>query len=210
MAEIDHLVYAVPDLDEAVGRFHRDLGVRPDVGGRHTGMGTWNALVALVFGERRCYLELIAPDPGQPTPDGPRPFGIDDDPGPRLATFAVRPGHGETFDDVCSALRGAGHDPGPAVDMSRTTPDGVELRWRLTLPATSHGGVVPFVIDWGSTPNPAGTVSATATLEWVRARPSPAASGVLAAAAVGGLEIVTEASAPLTAEIRQGDRSFVM
>ncbi len=34
--------------------------------------------------------------------------------------------------------------------MSRRTPDGDELRWRLT----PSRGVVPFLIDWGSTPHP--------------------------------------------------------
>ncbi len=209
MAEIDHLVYAVPDLDEAIDRFERDLGVRPEIGGRHTGMGTWNALVALDFGEQpRCYLELIAPDPDQPDPAGPRPFGLDDDPGPRLTTFAVRPAPGETLDDLIVALRSAAHDPGPAIPMSRTTPDGVELHWHLTMPTGAHGGVVPFLIDWGDTPNPAGTVTASVQLDAVRCGSPGAGERALDALGISGLDRSLMHVEPLTAELRNGDRSL--
>ena len=37
--------------------------------------------------------------------------------------------------------------------MSRVKPDGEEISWRLT--RSSRLGLVPFVIDWGQTPNPA-------------------------------------------------------
>lgn len=155
MAVIDHLVYAVPDLAEAIDWFDEATGVRPAVGGAHDGMGTWNALVSL--GE--CYLELIAPDPAQPDPPVsgmPRPFGLDDvlapgGTGPALVGFAVRPDDDETFDDVADRMADAGRDPGPAADMSRVTPGGDRLAWRLTFPTER---TVPFVIDWGATPRP--------------------------------------------------------
>lgn len=154
MAVIDHLVYAVADLDASVDWFEQHTGVRPAVGGSHDGMGTHNALVSL--GE--CYLELIAPDPGQPDPpaSGSRPFGIDDvlapsGGGERLVGFAVRPDGDDTIDDVADRMADAGFDPGPVADMSRRTPDGEILAWRLTFPTES---TVPFVIDWGSTPQP--------------------------------------------------------
>lgn len=153
MAVIDHLVYFVPRLDTAIDWLEDELGVRPAIGGSHPGMGTHNALVSL--GD--CYLEVISVDPAQPDPIGPRPFGIDSLTEPKLITFAVRPSDGETLDDVAAAMRSAGHDPGPAAAMSRRTPDGDELQWTLTLPTLVADGFVPFVIDWGTTPNPAST-----------------------------------------------------
>ncbi len=48
---IDHLVYAVPDLRAAVADVEERLGVRARDGGRHTGPGTYNALLALAPGD---------------------------------------------------------------------------------------------------------------------------------------------------------------
>lgn len=164
MAVIDHLVYVVPELSDAVERFERELGVRPVIGGRHEGMGTWNALLALRSATAPCYLELIAADPEQPDPAGPRPFGIDDDAGPRLATFAMRPSGGEHLADVVETVRRHGFDPGDALPMSRTTPDGDLLAWHLTMPTLAADGLVPFLIDWGDTPMPADTIPVDAEL----------------------------------------------
>ena len=100
---IDHLIYRAPDLAGAVAEVEERLGVRAQAGGRHVGRGTHNALLAL---GPRTYLEIIAPDPGQPPPAVPRRSGAD------------RAGHG----------RLAG--------MQRATPTGAVLRWRLTLNAT--------------------------------------------------------------------------
>ena len=50
-------------------------GVRPSYGGAHPGLGTHNALLSL---GHHSYLEIIAPDPNQPTPPRPRPFGLDE------------------------------------------------------------------------------------------------------------------------------------
>lgn len=160
MADIDHLVYFVPDLDAAVDAAVHDYGVRPEFGGRHPGRGTHNALLAL--GD--AYLELIAPDPSQPAPDGPRPFGIDDLTEPAFVAYAVRPSDGEHLDDLIAALAGVGADPGPATAMSRATPTGDRLEWRLTFPDPTFDGAVPFLIDWGTTPQPHRTAPAGPTL----------------------------------------------
>ena len=44
---IDHLVYAAPGLAAAVADVEERLGVRARAGGRHIGLGTHNALLAL-------------------------------------------------------------------------------------------------------------------------------------------------------------------
>jgi catechol 2,3-dioxygenase-like lactoylglutathione lyase family enzyme len=56
MLRIDHVVYAVRDLDEAAERFRRELGLDSIEGGRHDRWGTANRIVPL--GED--YIELIA------------------------------------------------------------------------------------------------------------------------------------------------------
>ena len=181
MAVIDHLVLAVPDLDDAIAEFEREHGVRPAVGGRHEGLGTHNALVS--FGDS--YLELVALDPTQPDPYGPRPFGVDDIDGATLVTWAVRPDptYGETIDTLIGSCRAAGHDPGPAVDMSRRTPDGDLLRWRLTFPTMIHDGLIPFLIDWGDTAHPATSAPGGVTLRALSGTTADpdSANGILAA-----------------------------
>jgi hypothetical protein len=44
---IDHLVYAAPDLTTAVADLEDRFGVRAQAGGRHIGLGTRNAPLAL-------------------------------------------------------------------------------------------------------------------------------------------------------------------
>ena len=66
---LDHLVYAVPDLDAATRAFAAATGVVPAEGGARVGRGTRNVLVG--FGETS-YLEIIGPDPDHPPAPAPR------------------------------------------------------------------------------------------------------------------------------------------
>ncbi len=150
MAVIDHLVYAVADLTEGIDWFEQQTGIRPAMGGAHKGLGTHNALVSL--GE--CYLEIIAPDPGRPDPEMPRPFGIDDLDGPGLVGFAVRPTDDETIEDLVDRCLESGYDTGPISAMSRQAPNGDLLVWALTFPSSP---TLPFIIDWGDTALPSTT-----------------------------------------------------
>jgi Glyoxalase-like domain len=43
---IDHLVYGAPELGTAMNDLERRFGVRAAAGGRHVGIGTYNALLA--------------------------------------------------------------------------------------------------------------------------------------------------------------------
>ncbi|MFC4529311.1 VOC family protein [Sphaerisporangium dianthi] len=144
---LDHLVYASPDLAAAVAWVAESTGVRPVEGGPHPGLGTRNYLLGL---GGRAYLEIIGPDPGQPAPGRPRPFGIDELAAPALAgwALAVEPGR---LDERVATARQAGYDPGEPEAMSRRRPDGTLLTWRLT-PMLS--GPLPFLIDWGTTAHP--------------------------------------------------------
>ena len=106
-SDLDHLVYAVPDLAAGVAAITALLGVAPSPGGPHPGLGTRNFLVSL--GES-CYLEIIGPDPEQPQPSRPRPFGLD-----RLS----RRTSGELGDPRRATSSGAS----PRRERRATTPD---------------------------------------------------------------------------------------
>jgi len=147
---LDHLVYATPDLYGTVRELAGLLGAEPVEGGRHVGLGTRNYLLGL--GGRR-YLEIIGPDPGRPDPGSARPFGLDLLPGPRLVTWAIHPAD---LDATVARARERGYEPGDVHPMSRRTPEGELLEWRLTSsPDDTGDGLVPFLIDWGSTAHPA-------------------------------------------------------
>jgi hypothetical protein len=166
---VDHLVYATPDLRLGIETIEKLLGVRATSGGQHPGRGTRNALVSLGPG---VYLEIIGPDPQQPAPGLPRPFGIDDLKAPRLVTWAAK---GQNLEPFAKQAARDGVKLGQVIDGSRRRTDGVMLSWRYTDPRTVvSGGVVPFFIDWGQTPHPSSTAASGASLIDLRAEhPDP-------------------------------------
>jgi catechol 2,3-dioxygenase-like lactoylglutathione lyase family enzyme len=146
---LDHLVMAVPDLPAAVDWFAEHTGVRPAAGGRHPGWGTANYLVGL---GGSAYLEIIGPDPDVIDLPAALPLHVGTVTEPTLVTWALRI---FGMDDVVDRLRDSGYDPGEPAGMSRRTAEGYLLAWSLT-PDTvlTTGGLVPFLIDWGTSPHP--------------------------------------------------------
>ncbi|MFF3499663.1 VOC family protein [Streptomyces sp. NPDC003247] len=182
---LDHLVLATPDLAATVAEFTRRTGVAPAPGGAHVGLGTRNHLVGL---GGLAYLEIIGPDPKQPDPSGPRPFGVDGLGTPRTVTWAIAV---PDLDGTVAAARARGYDPGDVRAMSRRRPDGTLLEWRLTEGGAPHpSGLVPFLIDWGSTVHPtASGLPVTPLLEVSATAPDPDGIHPLLAALGTGLEI---------------------
>jgi hypothetical protein len=201
--ELDHLVWAAPDLKRAVADFEALTGVRPVQGGVHPDWGTANHLVGLGGG---AYLEIVGPDPGRPPPGVPRPFGIDGLRSARLATWAVRT---SDIRATIDAARAGGYDPGPAAEMSRLRADGVLISWRLTA-SGELDGLVPFLIDWGPAEHPAlglGSQLELAGLRGVHPRPPE----VLSALAALGVSLpVAEGSRPSLAATLRGPRGEVV
>lgn len=167
-SHLDHLVLATPDLDATRAWIESSLGVEPSAGGQHTGRGTRNFLVALGGGS---YLEIIGRDADQPDPPAPRSFGIDRLTEPALVAWAVRSAN---LDDAARIAAGHGFDLGTVQTMTRATPDGEVLRWRLTHRHYDGVSIVPFFIDWGATRHPSATAAGGALLTDLRARhPGP-------------------------------------
>jgi hypothetical protein len=123
---IDHVIYAVPDLQQAVADIEKRFGVQAGEGGKHPGQGTHNRLLAL--------------DPSDvPGGHSPRsraartvrsaPLRVD------AVTRAAVVGWALATDDIAAApttARAKGFDPGDVVDGHGVTPTGRLLHWRLT------------------------------------------------------------------------------
>jgi Glyoxalase-like domain len=139
---VDHAVFAVRDLDAAAARWDQEYGLASVAGGRHPRWGTANRIVPL----GPDYLELISvvePEVAadtvlgrallQLTADGDRWFSLclsDDDIEATAARLRLTVEAG-----------------------SRTTPEGIELRWRgAGIDAVERELWLPFFIAWGVPP----------------------------------------------------------
>ncbi len=161
---LDHLVYGVRDLISAMDDLEHRIGVRPAIGGKHTGRGTHNALLSLGSG---AYLELLAIDPDQERPSGSETIELLESQSPSLMSWAIRT---TDIDGLVERSRAAGYDPGRIQTMRRARPDGVILEWRLTSdPPAWPGALVPFVIDWASSPHPSESSPGGARVHHLRA-----------------------------------------
>ena len=186
---IDHIIYAAPDLDAAVTDIDRRFGVRPSGGGKHTGQGTHNKLLSL---GPRTYLEIVAPDPEQPEPASPRPYGVDGVTDGALVGWAL------VCDDIEATLahaRVSGFDPGDVMEGHRLTPTGTMLRWRSTRNALT-AGLIPFLISWGDTQHPASSAPAGLVLTSLHLEHPNPASIIGSLKALGAEVEVRHASEP--------------
>ena len=202
--QVDHLVYATPNLDGTVMALDQLLGVRASAGGQHPGRGTRNALLAI---GPHSYLEIVGPDPEQHLPAHSTWFGIDNLHSPKLVTWAAKSSNLEAI--VLAARRG-GIPLGPIISGSRQRPDGITLSWQFTEPTlVQEDGIVPFFIDWQSSSHPAASASAGAELtsffaehpENERIKRSLAALGL-------DLEVRPAAAAALVAVLRSARGEF--
>lgn len=168
---LDHIVIAGPDLPGLVDWFAERTGVTAAPGGAHP-TGTANALVALTVGGQRGpqYIELIGPNPDRDEEELPETFGIRTLAGPRVQAYAVHPADIEA---TVADARARGYDPGEVSDLSRRTPDGTLLEWRLTR-GEGRRLDVPFLIDWGTTPQPGlSEIPALELVSFARVEPDP-------------------------------------
>jgi hypothetical protein len=149
---LDHLVLATPDIEATAGWLADCTGVVASEGGPHVGRGTRNRLCSL--GDT--YLEIIGPDPDQPEPVEPRPFGVDGIDRPRVVTWCARQ---RDLTTVVRAGAEIGLGYGEPVAMRRQAP-GVTLDWHLSLPTfDTEGGLLPFFIDWGTSSHPSASAA---------------------------------------------------
>ncbi len=141
--EIDHIVYCVPDLDEAMDKLENLLGVRPVIGGSHLTKGTKNALLNL---GKKCYLEILAVDHENTDFEGERWMGIDLITQSKITRWSLKSDDLENDSTILSR-----YSPKLAKinDGSRKTTSGNLLSWKMILPTTRpEVEILPFMTDW--------------------------------------------------------------
>lgn len=145
MTQLDHIMYACPDLQAGIDEIYALTGVMPAMGGSHPGVGTRNALLSL---DNHQYLEIIAPDPEQDLAGTTGQLLLDHG-GTGIRSWAIACNSLTKVATLAAARNIATRD---IIDMSRTTPDGVKLAWQLLFLTDPH---MPFFIDWLKSPHPA-------------------------------------------------------
>ncbi|MFQ5741733.1 MAG: VOC family protein [Acidobacteriota bacterium] len=142
LADVDHVIWAVPDLELGIKSLEKKTGVLAMVGGVHPGRGTRNALISL---GKQHYLEILATDPAQPDAKQEMAEIVRGLAEPRILGWAAGT---QNLAKVEERIRAAGLETSGVVAGSRNKPDGTTLRWK-TLAVEGHDGtVVPFVIQW--------------------------------------------------------------
>jgi hypothetical protein len=147
ITRFDHAVISVPDLDAAMAAYQR-LGFEVRPGGRHTGLGTHNALIR--FGLD--YLELLAPyDDADLAHDTGRGRAMTDylrNAPAGLLGFALASNRLED-EAARQSVPELGYQVGTPFAMQRARPDGRVLSWRILAPgAHTWRKPWPFLIQW--------------------------------------------------------------
>lgn len=147
ISRFDHTVIAVRDLDAAISAY-RALGFEVSPGGRHTGLGTYNAIVR--FGLD--YLELLSVYDRVEAEQGRGLAGT------TLLDFFEKQegglvGYALATNDIeqeAERFRRTGLPAQGPFGMQRLRPDGHLLSWSLLVPGSvSWRRPWPFFIHWG-------------------------------------------------------------
>jgi len=164
--QLDHVIWAVPDLEEGAKLYEELSGVTPAVGGAHPGRGTRNNLVSAGEGT---YFEIIAPDPAQapfdPVKEPVKAFAgkIANLETPEVDMFAFS---SKDLAKVAERGRKLGLTVVGPTEGSRKMPDGFVLKWtHVDFLGHDFGQFIPFAINWGDMPHPSSTSPKGAVIE---------------------------------------------
>jgi len=146
---IDHIVYAVANLEHGIERFTKATGLEVYPGGEHPDWGTHNALVRI--GEQT-YLEFLAKNKSAEPMHSQTWMGLDILEEDKITRWALATNDVERearflkkYDEKLSTI-GIG---------SRASKDGSTLNWLMTnvLPSPEVE-VAPFLLDWKNSKHP--------------------------------------------------------
>ena len=137
---VDHVIYAVDDLETAGARFYEEFGLGSVDGGRHPGWGTANRIVPL----GNAYLELVTLVDSEEAVSSAFGRAVSE----AIAAREQRVGGVVATDDLETVARRLRLE---IVHGSRTRPDGTTLSWQLAgVDRLVETGALPIFIEWGS------------------------------------------------------------
>jgi len=143
MKKIDHIVYAVRDLEEGINNIESLFGIRPVYGGKHPDQGTHNALLNL--GDS-CYFEIIAIDPDNKNIPAPLWMGVNFITKPCITRWAIKTDQLQADTQILKAVN---PDLGHTKTGRRKREDGTVLQWELSIPLAEPAiEGIPFLLDW--------------------------------------------------------------
>jgi hypothetical protein len=135
---LDHVGYAVRDLDQAAVRFREELGLDSVEGGRHVGLGTANRIVPL--GPN--YIELIGVVDGAEAEANAFGRSVIERTAERDGWLLIV----ASSDDVDAEAARLGLEVQAG---ARARPDGSEVRWRMAgIDDPRREPWMPFFITW--------------------------------------------------------------
>ena len=158
--EIDHIILAAPDYEEAVKEFETMTGIKPARLGGLKGLGIRAARVAT---DNNCYIEILAPDPVKAGPIGAKLSELEE--GTLIPFhFAIRE---SDMDDLQQEFvpNELGYVP-DRINLFSPAPDGSPAKWAmLFMQGHFIGGVVPYYVDWGKCAHPLSTIPTVGPLK---------------------------------------------
>ena len=134
---LDHVIVAVPDLDDATAALERTTGLRATPGGRHPSLGTQNRLVPL----GKAYLEIatVADERLAAGNEFGRAVLGARDSGPRFTGWVVRTREIEQAAPTWQS---------DVVSLTRDTPSGTQVGWRMAGLDNVRDPSRPLLIEW--------------------------------------------------------------
>ena len=139
ISSVDHLIIAVKDLDQAINDYEKVLGISPCWKGKHTELGTKNAL----FNFENTYLELLSPSEAGPGTELIN--SLLEEKGDHLAGIVLGT---KNIDLTKEALYKIGHAVEIGSGEGVNEKDGKIRRWKnIFLPKTLSRGLLIFIIE---------------------------------------------------------------